>query len=180
MRASAMQKKSLVINVIMSFGVLVLLGGAEPNIAVRKVTAKNTTHYRTASVTVQCDNRSAKDRWYGVPGSGYLENEIVSALKALGIARSFDERQSDLIVTCHYQNGWCLPYTGRHWDVFFSSIHTVNIKLIAKGTNEVIGEVEYRRPRFTTRPPEGFVATMFSEMIGKNVVDSTNAPSATE
>lgn len=160
-----MQKKYLVINGIISFCTLFSLGCASSGITVRKTMEKGMVQYRTASVVVQCEDLTTKGRWYGVPGSRYLEDEIVAGLKTSGIARSFDERHSDLSIECRYQNGWSLPHTGRHFDLFFTSIYLVNIKIVDKGSSQVVGDVEYRRPRITTRPPRGFVDTMFSELM---------------
>ena len=166
-----MQKISMVINGFLVLCVLFVAGCMNPQIVVRGGTpATDLRTYRAASVLSYSDDWNSRHERISGRGDTYINDKITSALDAGGIPKTVDENKADLDVDCHYRTGWCLPYMGRHFDVFFSSLHTINIKLIDRMTKKVIGEVEYRRPRFTSRPPEDFVDAMFSELMGKKII----------
>jgi hypothetical protein len=73
---------------------------------------------------------------------------ISSALDQRGIKINFDENASLLKVECHFLHGWGLPRLNRHFRISFKYITFINIKIINTTTNEVIGEVEYKKPFF--------------------------------
>lgn len=154
-----------------------ILGCASPSIVVKQKVQSDLRTYRAAYVVSQSDDRTAKHDRFSGRGDPYLNDKICDALNAIGVAQTVDERKADLRVDCNYRRGWSLPYTGRHYDVFFTSIRTVRIKLIDKVAQRTIGDVEYRRSRLTRRPPEGFVGAMFSAMIG-TAGASTNTPNS--
>ena len=167
MPVNVMQKKYTVINGLTVVCALFIVGCTSPNIMVKEKAQVSLQNYRAAYITSHSDDWKIKRVHLEGRGDGYLNDKIGTALKTNGLLEAVDEMNADLRVECHFRTGWCLPHVGRHFDVFFSSIHTVNIRLLDMTTKDVVGEVEYQRPRFATRPPDDFVDVMISEMISE-------------
>jgi len=144
---------------------LLLASGRGESLTVKKAPEVKLKATNSVYVRVSCANTDSPNPSLKPAGYGYLEDELANGLKSLGISPSVDEAKCEYIVHCSYRNDWATPHIGRHWDVFVTSIYWVNIKLIDRKTKLVIGEVEYKRPRLKTRPPEGFIETMLKELV---------------
>lgn len=167
-----MQKKYLVINILIFYVALFALGCANPRILIKGKDQTALDGFKFADIRCHSDDWAIMQDRYENKGLGdsYLWGKIRASLNEVGISWTADETKADLGVECHYRTGWCLPYTGRHFDVFFKSYHTVCIKFIDKSAKRVVCEMEYRRPRLTTKPPEDFMDDMFSKLLGKRIV----------
>lgn len=126
--------------------------------------------YDEAYVDVQNDAyKTIKERRRG-SDVAFIDLELFKALRDVWIDSTGDEKTSKLRVECHFRHGWSMPRLIRHFRIKARDITTVNIKLIDAPTNEIIGEVEYKRPWSKTNP-ENLIKMMFDELLGKKGED---------
>lgn len=111
------------------------------------------------------------DCYYERPQIGneeaFVEMEIVSTLDSLGLNRSLNVSDANLIIECHFSHGWGLPRLVRHFKIKTKYITTVNIKIIDESKKEILGEVEYKRPWLKENPNE-FIKIMFEKLFGNS------------
>ena len=161
------------ISILFSFAVLIT-GCTSPRFTVHQpIPADQLRGYVNAYVACYCDDWSARHERFGGRDT-FTGGLIDDSLIAMGIPLTYDEQMADLDVQCHYRNGWCLTYFGRHFDIFFSSIRTIRLQLTNRKTQALVGDVQFDRARFGSPPPSTVFDTMFSKMTAETVVSYYN------
>lgn len=151
--------------IIMAVSFFCVSSNAIAGIVIKKKVDIDLGKYDEAYVDVQNDAyKTVKERRRG-SDVAFINAEIFSALEESGILYSAD-RTSKLRVECHFMHGWGMPRLIRHFRIKARYITTVNIKLIDAPTNQIIGEVEYKRP-WSKTSPKNLIKMMFDELLGK-------------
>jgi hypothetical protein len=75
------------------------------------------------------------------PGHGAVTWYIEECLRTLGVQRAYD-RKRELLLECRCNYGRCFPHFGRHFDIFFTDINQIDIKIISFD-GKLLGETTF-------------------------------------
>jgi hypothetical protein len=140
---------------------LFLTGCSNPTVTVQQVVNKGFTLPTKVQVKVVNQDWEKKtwpeDTPYieramsSAPGHGGIMWFIEECLGTLGV-QSANDGKGELIIECCYNYARCFPYFGRHFDIFFTDINQIDIKLMTRkggllgGTN-FVGTWWHRVPK---------------------------------
>ena len=119
---------------------LILIGivwFSNPTIEIRKQVVKGFKLPEKVKINLKNDGDSS----IYARGHGAMSYFIDEAINAIGVEESYDGK-ADIIIECKYKYGLCLPYFGRHFDIHFTSISDVNMKILNQST-EVLAESQF-------------------------------------
>lgn len=139
------------------------------DIKVKKGLSTTLDKYHTARINVQNADQKTSTKRISDSSSeaeaSYIDTEIFITLENMGISISRRETDAvDLEVECLFTRRIGCPDVGRHLNIEFKHTSFVSLKLIDLRANEIIGEVECKRP-FFKRLPGGYIRRMFDELM---------------
>jgi len=120
--------------------------------------------YDTATIYARNDNYNSSNNFRIGSDEIFIEAEISNVLQENGIRVSYDGNETSLKVECHFFHGWGLPRLRRHFKVAAKYISFINIKFIDSLRDEVIGEIEYKKPLFQTSQKD-MIKNIINELI---------------
>ena len=101
---------------------------------------------------------------FGGSEDGYVIAEISLSLNGFGLQWGLDADAADIKVMCRYERKWLPPIIGRHLNIHLRHIGYINIQLTDMESGQVVGEVEFNRPRWAS-PEAGTIPHMFAELL---------------
>jgi hypothetical protein len=122
--------------------------------------------YDTVIIYVKNDNYKSSDNFRVGSSEISVKAELTKVLKKIGISKVYDIEETSLKVECHFSHGWGLPRFMRHFKISVKYITPINIKFIDLSSNEVIGEVVYKKPLFQT-DQKNIISNLINAMIQK-------------
>jgi hypothetical protein len=151
------------------------------DIKVKKSLSTSLDKYHMAEINVQdkdyktyiektSDSSSENTRFY-------IDLMLSSLLRERGISRACGDKDAvDLRVKCLFGRRFGCPSVGRHLIIEFKHTSFINLKLIDAKTDEIIGEVESKKP-FCKRFPGEFIELIFAELMkGQGEKDEKDKP----
>jgi hypothetical protein len=82
----------------------------------------------------------------------FLEADLRQSLRDIGFVPKFDEAAALWGIDCEFNETWGRLVLGRNGRLHMVYYGKVNVKLINKETKDIVGEIEYHRPRFYLPP----------------------------
>ncbi len=103
---------------------------------------------------------------YFRPGSeeAYIDGEMSAALRDNGFEPNANVETAQLRLECHFSHGWGLPRIIRHFKIKAKYITKVNIKLFNNSSNELLGEIVYKRS-WAKLNPNRFISSLIEQLI---------------
>ena len=152
-----------------NYYLIILLIILYPSLSIAEIDIKKNIknpieNYKEAIVTVKNDNYASSNGFRIGSNEIILESQISKVLKKFGIDTISDENESSLRVECHFHQGWGIPHFMRHFKISAKYITFINIKFIDFSSNEVIGEVEYKKPFFVINQKD-IINTIMTKLI---------------
>ena len=95
---------------------------------------------------------------------GYIGGEMSAALRDYGFQPNANVKTAQFRLECHFRHGWGLPRIIRHFKIKATYITKVNIKIFENNSDELIGEIYYKRP-WAELNPNGFIASLIEQLI---------------
>jgi hypothetical protein len=152
---------------------LILVGCSDPKIIVIKEVNKN--FQLPSSVQIKSFNKDW-ERKKNIEKKSFSEIGfargttamnwfIAEALKPIGVEESYDD--SNLRIECNFNYGHCYPFLGRHFEVYFTAITDVNIKIVDLN-GEVFGEAQYIGS-WQRMPMDELMAKMIGAILKINI-----------
>lgn len=94
----------------------------------------------------------------------YIYGEISAALRHNGFEPIANVKTAQFRIECHFRHGWGLPRIIRHFKIKATYITKVNIKLFENSSNELLGEIDYKRP-WAKLNPNGFIPSLIEQLL---------------
>jgi hypothetical protein len=94
----------------------------------------------------------------------YIDGEISDALRNNGFKSNANSKTAQLRIECHFSHGWGLPRIIRHFKIKTKYITKVNITLFDNSSNELLGEIDYKRP-WAKLNPNGFIPFLIEQLL---------------
>lgn len=140
---------------------------SKPTIEIRKQVVKDFKFPEKVEINLKNDGVFSID----ARGHGAMFFFIDEAINAIGVEESYDGK-ADIIIGCNYKYGLCLPYFGRHFDIHFTAISDVNMKILNQSA-EVLAESQFSGA--WRRMP---TAEIIAKMIGLIIQTEIHLPTA--
>jgi len=123
--------------IIFSLILIAIVWFPNPTIEIRKQVVKGFQLPERVQINLKNDEDSSVDARGHMAMSFFIDE----AINAIGVEKSYDGK-ADIIIKCNYKYGLCLPYFGRHFDIHFTAISDVNIKIL-KQSSDLLAEAQF-------------------------------------
>jgi hypothetical protein len=131
------------------------------NVVVKQCLARGLREYKTFNIELVNQSRDMGSTEIDHFGAS-VESDLWHALEDMGLERVFSNAQ--LRVECVVNRTWGLPRLGRNFYLHCTYKGREDIKLLDAGSGNLIGEVEYKRPRFAL-PPNDLARSMIEKLV---------------
>lgn len=110
------------------------------------------------------DGYDANDNFRTGSEEVYVDGEMSAALRDNGFEPNANSKTAKYRLECHFSHGWGLPRLIRHFKIKTTYITKVNIKLFDNSSNELLGEIDYKRP-WARLNPNRFIFSLIEQLL---------------